>query len=130
MSRSLILAAILVAGLVGIASAANLRHNTGPYEVATSGMVKRDGVILGGEGFTVTHHRLGEYIVTFQPNYFGYSGCAALVVEGIHRPLLSRVHPDCSGSSTTMRIQISDPYGGGWEDHDFMFVAVGFVRNT
>jgi hypothetical protein len=124
MTRSFILAAVLVAGLVGYASAANLRAHTGPYQLSASGLVRRDGTIAGGEGFTVAHPQRTEYVVTFEPNYFGVGECASLVVEGINRLLLTRVVPNCGGSSASFDIYITE-YGGAIREHAFMFVAVG-----
>ena len=124
MHRFVILGVVLVAGLVGSASAANMRGHSGYYQVPVSGLVRRDGAIVGGDGFTVAHPQHGEYVVSFQQGYFGIGECAGLVVQGIQRLLLTRVVPTCAGSSASFDVHLAD-VDGGPRDHDFMFVAVG-----
>jgi hypothetical protein len=125
MQKFIVLIIGLAVGLGGFASAANIHHATN-YFVATtaSGVIGGDGRILGGRGFKVDHPQRGEYVVTFEPNYFAPSTCAALVVQGVHRAILSRVEPNCSGSVVSFDIRTLDPNGGP-PDHEFGFVAGG-----
>jgi len=114
----------LAVGLGGYASASNIhRGNTGYITASASGLVSRDGTILKGQDFTVSHMHRGEYVLTFQQGYFGFVDCAALVVEGIHHAILSRVEPNCSGSVVSFDVNIAEPNGEP-TDHAFAFVAV------
>ena len=118
----------LVIGLGGYASAANIHHTTGYITASASGLIDRDGRILAGQDFTVAHSQRGEYVLTFEQNYFGRVNCAALVVEGIHHEILSRVEPSCSGSVVTFRVHLYD--ADGLTDRAFGFVAVAMQPST
>lgn len=99
MQRFVFLILGLTIGLAGYASAANIRRASSYFLATTaSGVISGDGRILRGAGFTVTHPELGKYVLSFVPNYFAPSTCAALVVEGVHRAIFSRVEPSCSGA--------------------------------
>jgi hypothetical protein len=112
----------LIVGFGGYASAANIHQNTGYITASASGLIDRDGRIIAGQDFTVVHSQRGEYVLTFDPGYFGRIGCAALVVQGTYHAILSRVEPDCSSSAVTFRIHLYDP--SGLTDRSFGFVAV------
>jgi hypothetical protein len=109
----------------GFASGAGI-HRASSYFVASTeaGVISRDGRILEGGGFTVAHPRPGEYVVRFVPDFFAPSTCAALVVQGVHRAIISRVESSCSGSVVSFDIHTLDPNAGP-SDHAFGFVAAG-----
>ncbi|MGA9419725.1 MAG: hypothetical protein WBV40_11285 [Candidatus Cybelea sp.] len=111
----------LVIGLGGYASATTIHHTTGYSTTSASGVVDRDGRVLAGVGFTVSHSQRGEYVLTFEPHYFGVN-CAALVVEGVYHAILSRVEPSCSGSVVSFRVHLYDA-NGGVTDRAFGFVG-------
>jgi hypothetical protein len=108
MQRFIFLILGLVIGLGGYASAANIHRNTGYITASASGLISHDGKILAGQDFTVTHPQRGEYVLTFEQNYFGRINCAALVLEGVHRAILSRVEPTCSGSVVSFDVHLFD----------------------
>jgi hypothetical protein len=115
----------LAIGLGGYASAAK-SHRLSGYFLATtaSGVISGDGRIFDGSGFTVAHPERDEYVLSFAPSYFAPSKCAALVVQGVHRAIISRVEQTCSGGAVSFDIHILDPNGGP-PDREFGFVAAG-----
>jgi hypothetical protein len=124
MQRLVFLILGLVIGLGGYASAANVRgDNTGYITASASGLISTEGKILRGQDFTVAHPQRGEYVLTFEQGYFGRVGCAALIVEGVHHAILSRVEPNCSSPAVTFDIYLVDP-SGERSDRVFGFVAV------
>lgn len=113
----------LVIGLGGYVSAANIHGETGYITASASGLISPEGRILRGTDFAVAHPQVGEYVLTFEQGYFGRVDCAALVVEGVHHAILSRVEPTCSSSVVTFDVHVFDP-NGGRADRTFGFVAV------
>jgi hypothetical protein len=113
----------LLIGLGSYASAGSIHRTTGYITASASGVIALDGKIVEGQDFTVTHPERGKYIITFEDGYFSRVDCAALIVEGVHRSLLSHVEPHCGSSAVWFGVHIFDPNGVA-ADHDFGFIAV------
>lgn len=125
MKRFFFLIFSFAVGLGGYASAAIIHRTSNGFVATTaSGVIGGEGRILRGSGFTVEHPQRGDYVVTFAVNFFAPSTCAALVVEGVHRSILSHAGVRCSGSVVSFDVHIEDPDGTP-SDHTFGFVAGG-----
>ncbi|HET6275358.1 MAG TPA: hypothetical protein VFE16_05385 [Candidatus Cybelea sp.] len=126
----LFLSGAFALGVVGYASAAGVHRTIAPpvpYLQAGSGVIGSAGKIIAGKYFAVMHPQRGLYLIQYSPGYFGptgYPACATLAVEGIKRPVRSRVVPECNGSTVSFEVFIQGDSGFG-EDRTFQFVAVG-----
>jgi hypothetical protein len=127
MNRLVVFVAFAVALLAPV-SAATFYHamgNSAPTPVVAGGIVRSDGSVAQGAGFSVNHPRPGRYDIRFAPDFFP-TNCAAMVANPwAGRPLIANVAvTDCGSKQPTFHVFVQRLDGIPADKH-FSFVVVG-----
>jgi len=128
MNRFLIPGVALAIALAGPASAGNYYRDLAPAaSTPVGGIVRANGTIERGRGFTVELEDSGYYRIVFDRGVFP-TGCAAVVVSGeVQGPVLaSSVAVNCHNfAPPVVEVRLYDPRDGRLVEAKFQFVAVG-----
>jgi hypothetical protein len=128
MNRFLIAGVALAIALAAPVWAGSYYRGLGPAaSTPIGGIVRANGTIERGSGFTAELEENGSYRVTFDKGVFP-TGCAAVVVNGeAQGPVLSSsVAVNCHNfAPPVVRVHLYDPRDGRMVQAKFQFVAVG-----